>query len=170
MSRPIFFYYYNIFKKRQQCNSTCVLDVQLLLDAFSKLQYFEGKTGMYNTNFSLVRIEGLHYFKEPFIGQFYKVSKMVMKIITLEFPYRNMQFLILSSLKWLVASRPGRWGGAQCPPFNCVNDLKCFQAHWIIRVWSTKTGEHKTERQYLKYKCVDKYQGSHMLARDSRFE
>lgn len=70
---------------------------------------------MYNINFNLVRIEGLNYFKEPNIEQIYKVSKVLMKIITFEFPYRNMQFLILSSLKCLVPSTPGRWGGAQCP-------------------------------------------------------
>lgn len=69
----------------------------------------EGKTGMHNTNFSLVQIEGLSYFKEPYIEQFSKVTKMAMKGITLEFSCRNLQFLILTSLRRLVASSPGRW-------------------------------------------------------------
>lgn len=143
----------------------------VLLGAFQKLLYFEGKIGMHNTNFSLVRIDGLSYFKEPYVEQFYKVTKVVMKGITLEFPCRNLQFLLLTSLKRLVASSPGRWRGAWCPPlFNCRNGLKCFQAHWITRVQSTKADAHKTERQYLKYKCVDKNQGSQMLTRSSKFE
>lgn len=69
---------------------------------------------MRNANFSLVLIEGLRYFKEPYIELFFKVTKMAMKGITLEFPYRNLQFLILPSLKsWLlVAQEDGKEHGA----------------------------------------------------------
>lgn len=84
---------------------------------------------MHTTNFSLVQIEGLRYFKEPYIEQFYKVTKMAMKGITLESPYRNLQFLILTSLKRLVASSSGRRQGARCPPSLTVEMVLNVSRH-----------------------------------------
>lgn len=54
---------------------------------------------------------------------------MAMKGITLEFPYRHLQFLILPSLKRLVASGSGRWQGAWCPPSLTVEMVLNVSRH-----------------------------------------
>lgn len=101
---------------------------------------------MHNTNFSLVLIEGHRYFKEPYIEQFYKVTKMVMKGITLEFPYRNLQFLILTSLKRFVASSSGRWQGERCPPSFAVEMVLNVSRHTGLPECSLQKQTHIKQR------------------------
>lgn len=101
---------------------------------------------MHNTNFSLVRIDGLSYFKEPYVEQFYKVTKVVMKGITLEFPCRNLQFLLLTSLKRLVASSPGRWRGAWCPPSLTVEMVLNVSRHTGLPESSLQKQMHIKQR------------------------